>query len=212
MTTFGTYLLAALRKRLSPTSTPESSPSSSPRTSLSSPRSSPGSPCIATAAAKRRDGYVTLHLSPTLYTWVAARAAEHNYGSVHKSIRDLLHWAADSKPDDLDWIFLTSHTPLPPVTPSAPSTALQARLGSRLTAWVRACVARYRLDSPGELLDIVCRCAVELDAAYDIFESVEAGHSLPSQSADLYYDLGICGFFSPGRVNLPTQAVAASAL
>lgn len=183
-----TFLRHLFRSRR-PDATPESTPTVSPRTSLTLSR--PGSPHVAAA----RSEAVVLCVSPPLYAWLCEMAAEHNYGSVHKSIRDLLRWAADATDeDDLEWIFASARKGVPTsATRAEPHSKVRARLSARLAAWVRDCVQQYGVDSPSQLLQCVCRAAIDLDAAYDVFASDEAGRALPSASVDLYYDLGIRG-------------------
>lgn len=154
---------------------------------------------------------LTLTLPAHLFAWVSDMATIHNYGSVHKSVRDLLAWAAAAQPEDLDWIFGTRHdlhvqklqSQLQEKkhhhvqnldAPHSACVAVEARLSHFLQNWIAFCVDHYHLDGPSQLFDAVCRCAIELDAADDIFESDECGHDLPASTVDLYHDLGINGF------------------
>ncbi len=117
-------------------------------------------------------------------------AHEHSGGSAHKAIRDLLDWAYDASDDDHRWLFTHPHDDLPRCCDSHVHE-LRARIDGQTARWIDQCVRLYGLDGPAHLLDAVCRAAVALDAADDVFASVEAGMSLPKRSADLYYDLGI---------------------
>ena len=76
------------------------------------------------------------------------------------------------------------------------SVVVEARLSEFLQTWLLFCVDRYELGSPCKVLDTVCRCAIALEAAEDIFESDESGRDLPTCTADLYLDLEIHGFTS----------------
>lgn len=162
--------------------------------------------------------HVLFTLSDKLYTWLELMAVLHNYGSVHKSIRDLLCWACTGKEEDLEWIFSTPHHITPTsinqamdtslVVPSRElysiahkqhpliycdqTVALGSRVSDALYAWISAVVNRYELISgASDVLECIVRCAIELGAAEDIFNSSESGHNLPKTSADLFYDLGI---------------------
>lgn len=138
----------------------------------------------------------------------------HNYGSVHKSIRDLLEWACTARDDDMEWLFSTPHevpacldmkveceleastiatktktrcmrrSPLDPIT-------LDARISDSLHHWIENSVSHFGLEGPSDVLEAVCKCAIELHAADDIFESDESGHDLPTSTAELYHDLGL---------------------
>lgn len=167
------------------------------------------------ADSPRTPKRLTFTLSPILYQWLEAMAVTHNYGSVHKSVRDILEWANTGKDDDMQWLFATPHQ-IPhalrldiqqhclsdasniagkqaciPKAGSNQSVVLHARLSDTLHQWIAHCVVAYHLDGPSHLLETVLRCAIQLGAEHDIFDSAECGQGLPSSSAELYHDLGI---------------------
>ncbi|KAI0564659.1 hypothetical protein FGB62_25g227 [Gracilaria domingensis] len=153
---------------------------------------------------------VTFTLQRQIYQWLEAMAVTHNYGSVHKSLRDLLEWANTGKDDDMQWLFATPHhipdalqlnacNRLTDVSCIAGKQAcinddgilLHARLNDGLYQWIVDCVHKYQLCGPSQLLDTLVRCAIQLDAEHDIFDSPECGRDLATTSAELYHDLGI---------------------
>lgn len=165
--------------------------------------------------------HVAFTLPDKVYTWLEAMAVTHNYGSVHKSVRDLLAWACTAQDDDLDWLFATPHElpscldreialcelavdhdasciagkqPFARLQPLQDAVSLDARVSDVLYHWICMVVHRYSLCGPSAVLETVCRCAIELQAADDIFESDESGHDLPESTAELYHDLGLIRF------------------
>lgn len=155
-----------------------------------------------------------------VYRWLADMAIVHNCGSVHKSVRDLLVWASAGQDDDLEWMFATSHgmptfaddaqagsREPPPASNRAAhaanaahaageGVALEARLSRSLQDWIATCVDHYALEGPSDVLDAICRCAIELDAADDVFQCDESTHHIGRSTVDLYHDLGINCFSS----------------
>lgn len=175
------------------------------------PPSPPPATCEARHSSARHSGSMTLLLPAPLFAWLSAHASQHNLGSVHKSVRDLLMWGADVGGQELAWVLLRpadAHASqlarqlaasgfgaaeARALTGEAP-VRVETRLPPRLQRWLAQAVRDYGLAGPSDVLEAVARVAVELDAADDVFESVDAGHDLPRSSADLYYDLGIRGF------------------
>lgn len=186
----------------------------------SSPSTSPTAAAQAVAHAPRR---VSFTLSERLYVWLETMAVRHNYGSIHKSVRDLLEWASSGlEEEDLEWLFCVPHE-LPArldhelvatfvgddddacciamqckqaaarASPKGP-VALDAFLCESLYLWMSACVHRFALRGPSDVLEAVMRAAIELDADDDVFESDECGHDLPESTAELYHDLGLIAF------------------
>lgn len=162
--------------------------------------------------------HISFTLSDQLFTWLQAMAMLHNYGSVHKSVRDLLLWASAGQDEDFDWLFCTPHEvpacidldladdsycdPVHEASCIAGKQAfarscpqnmvtMDARVSDHLSHWIALIVSRYSLRGPSDVLDCVCRCAISLHAADDVFESDESGHDLPESTAELYHDLGI---------------------
>lgn len=182
----------------------------------------------------RSPRHVSFTLPEKLYAWLETMAVVHNYGSVHKSVRDLLSWACTGEDDDLDWMFLTTHDLEPTHESDNESTnswsdvssdeadieaafiaekqahsklgehqdtvLLDARVSESHFTWLCRMVQRYSLQGPAHVLDAVCRCAIELAAADDVFESDECGHDLPESTAQLYQDLGLISF-NPSAVS-----------
>lgn len=179
----------------------------------------------------RSPRHVSFTLPDKLYAWLETMALVHNYGSVHKSVRDLLAWACTGQDDDLDWMFLTQHDVHSPSDSDDDSQCwsdvsgdhadleaafiaekqahsklgehqdtilLDARVSDSHFSWLCRMVQRYSLQGPAHVLDVVCRCAIELAAADDVFESDECGHDLPESTAQLYHDLGLISFNSAG--------------
>lgn len=194
-------------------------------------RASSNAPRIASKSPGCRSfKHIAFTLPDHLYAWLESMAVIHNYGSVHKSIRDLLGWACTGQDEDLDWIFLTSHSHIDDslsfysasatssVASSSSSSihefddpdaltvagkqscarlatrrvALDARVSNVLYSWIIDVIDRYSLDGgPSVVFETLVRCAIELQAADDIFESDECGHDLPESTAELYHDLGL---------------------
>lgn len=188
----------------------------------------------------RSPRHVSFTLPDKMYAWLEAMALVHNYGSVHKSVRDLLAWACTGEDDDLDWMFLSSHDIVatsylhdesnswsdvssddadieaafiaekqahPRSTEIQDSVLVDARVSESHFVWLARMVQRYSLQGPTHVLDVICRCAIELAAANDVFESDECGHDLPESTAQLYQDLGIISFNSSCAEDAPTRFV-----
>lgn len=158
----------------------------------------------------------------------------HNYGSVHKSIRDLLVWASAGQDEDLDWLFCTPHEVAACIDIDIDERSgdavheasyieasciaekqayarlrpqddvtLDARVSDHLSHWIAFIVQRYSLRGPSDVLEALCRCAIVLRAADDVFESDESGHDLPESTAELYHDLGLIRFVPTPALSTP---------
>ncbi|CAN8061937.1 unnamed protein product [Agarophyton chilense] len=171
-----------------------------------------GSICEYADSPPRTPRRVSFTVNCHIYQWLEAMALTHNYGSVHKSLRDLLQWANTGKHDDMHWLFATPHHIPDALYIRASSTLtdasciadkqacvvngndviqLHARLNHSLYQWIQYCVQKYHLQGPSQLLDTLVRCAIQLHAEHDIFDSPECGRHSASSSAQLYHDLGI---------------------
>lgn len=176
---------------------------------LTPPLSPSAATCEPRQASARHSGSMSLLLPAPLFAWLSSHAEQHNLGSVHKSVRDLLMWGADVGGQELAWVLLrpadahakqlqrqlqaSGFADLKRLM-AEPAVKVETRLPPQLQRWLSQAVRDYGLKGPSDVLEAVARVAVELDAAGDVFESVDAGHDLPRSSADLYYDLGIRGF------------------
>lgn len=174
------------------------------------------------ARSPKTPQYVTFVLSGPLYQWLESKAVVHNYGSVHKSIRDLLAWACAGQDEDLEWMFLSPHqlpnrlhydTDTEDIESEATTIAgkqvharvskddpvvLDARISEQLLDWVQSSVQKFGLSGPSDVLEAVCKCAIELKAADDVFETPVSGKDLPASTIDLYHDLGLMRFKNIG--------------
>lgn len=169
----------------------------------------------AVASPKSSGRHISFTLCTALYSWLESMAVLHNYGSVHKSVRDLLCWACTGQEEDYEWLFLTPHDTPSSSSSSAPfchraadggvalrqacailrsrsNIVVDARVPDGLFTWITTVAKQYHLPrGASSVLEILCKCAIELDADDDIFESNECGHDLAENTAQLYHDLGL---------------------
>lgn len=223
-------LSSLLQSVLSPSSSTDSSTDSITLPEMTLHSLSPAMPHMNKLS--RPPTHVAFAISNKLYTWLETMALLHNYGSVHKSVRDILSWACTGQEEDLDWIFQTphevgidsmTHFTSDSWTEHCSSADIEADLEAASIAerqshakldqhndmilfdvrvteshftWLNHIVQRYSLQTPAPILDIVCRCVIELAAVNDVFESDECGHDLPENTTQLYLDLGIISSIS----------------